>query len=152
MKRKEAKALNLKTYNTGINCRNGHECDRETSNGSCIQCRASYSKVYRKRAVYIEYNKEYSKTDAGRKSTSIKNKLACDKYPNAHKSRAYYWSHRHLMDVLKFCELCSSPNGIEAHHYDYNLPLSVVFLCKKCHTDWHMNSKPINRISGIFTK
>src|SRR5258707_1304822 len=38
MSRSEAKGLGLKRYFSGLPCRNGHVCERHTSNGSCSEC------------------------------------------------------------------------------------------------------------------
>ena len=39
---------------------------------------------------------------------------------------------------LYFCEKCGEKNNrIHGHHDDYAFPLSVRWLCPKCHTDWH---------------
>jgi len=47
-----------------------------------------------------------------------------------------------------FCEKCGNPqilkngaNGIQAHHCDYDKPLEVEWLCKKCHYEWHKINK-----------
>ena len=42
------------------------------------------------------------------------------------------------------CEICGA-NDTEAHHDDYNKPLSVRWLCPAHHREWHSRNKPIRR-------
>lgn len=49
------------------------------------------------------------------------------------------WAHSALRSALrrqlleqKPCEVCSDPAS-EAHHPDYDRPMDVVWLCRKCH-------------------
>jgi hypothetical protein len=47
------------------------------------------------------------------------------------------------------CELCGElgkfkdgRSNVQAHHDDYNRPLSVRWLCQKHHHEWHKTNKP----------
>jgi hypothetical protein len=47
------------------------------------------------------------------------------------------------------CESCHGSvrfkdgrSGVQAHHDDYSKPLSVRWLCQRCHHAWHIENKP----------
>lgn len=50
------------------------------------------------------------------------------------------------------CEVCGANgvmadgrNEVQAHHDDYNKPLSVRWLCQEHHYEWHKTNRPISR-------
>ncbi len=42
-----------------------------------------------------------------------------------------------ILNKPTLCEHCTTVPPVEAHHDDYNQPLVVRWLCKKCHFEWH---------------
>jgi predicted DNA-binding protein YlxM (UPF0122 family) len=69
----------------------------------------------------------------------------------------------------RICETCKTipptfkngRTGIQAHHSDYNKPLDVMWLCQKCHHEWHQKNRatplevkrelaPVNMLAGGF--
>jgi hypothetical protein len=50
------------------------------------------------------------------------------------------------------CEKCGATpvfkdgrSGVQAHHCDYNKPLDVMWLCQRCHHEWHRNNRATER-------
>lgn len=42
------------------------------------------------------------------------------------------------------CEVCGGESlKLDAHHCDYNKPLDLMWLCRKCHIDWHRRNQAV---------
>lgn len=52
-----------------------------------------------------------------------------------------YQARRKGLLVPKPCERCGAAR-VEGHHEDYDKPLEVVWLCRKCHTKRHSELQP----------
>ena len=57
-----------------------------------------------------------------------------------------------LIERKTSCEKCGRQDtfadgrtAIQAHHCDYNKPLDVIWLCQKCHHEWHKTHTPVER-------
>lgn len=92
MTRAEAKQINLKRYETGIPCKNGHIAPRQTSNGSCIACirinKPRHDKAYRARNIEAlrAYDKErYRKNPKRTYSSEEQRKAAKRRHYERHK-------------------------------------------------------------------
>lgn len=129
-KRSEALALNRPTYFTGRPCRHGHLAERETQYGKCNDCE---SERLRKKAIaeqesgsYRERHREYMtqyrlQEDWGKQSARRLVRLAFS---------------RGELEKLP-CQRCGATQRIHAHHEDYSMPLDVVWLCPKHHSERH---------------
>ena len=61
-----------------------------------------------------------------------------------------YYVANGLIERPSQCEQCGAfstlrngRSGIQAHHCDYNKPLEVMWLCQKCHHEWHKHNQAI---------
>jgi transcription elongation factor Elf1 len=88
----------------------------------------------------IAYQKQYSKTEAGKKvqyeaDQSRKEKFA---HKRSARSKTFHAIKNGTIQVLP-CLICG--DKAEAHHHDYSRPLDVMWLCKAHHRETHLLTK-----------
>lgn len=101
-----------------------------------------------------EYTRRYNRSKKGeqhRREYYQAHKV--DFIERAKKSNANHKDERRAQHILnnnirrgkldrKPCEKCGAEKA-DAHHDDYNKPLEVRWLCRKCHAEWHSKNEPI---------
>jgi hypothetical protein len=100
------------------------------------------------RAYHREYDnrryKTHSKTEtARRKRWNEKNKA---------KVRVHHKVRRALINGALTrlpCEVCKDIKSI-AHHFDYNQPLNVMWLCELHHKEWHRDNEVIEPLPRLY--
>jgi ribosome-binding protein aMBF1 (putative translation factor) len=74
-------------------------------------------------AKYREQKQEWAKKNKHKKNAHTKLKRAIKKG---------------IITRPKYCQLCGKTNcEIQGHHYDYNKPLEVIWVCTECHGNLH---------------
>ena len=48
------------------------------------------------------------------------------------------------------CSECNKETTIHAHHPNYKKPLKIMWLCPKCHKNWHKKHGFQNGVGGSF--
>lgn len=93
----------------------------------------------------VEARKEYQQTEQGKTAKKRAMNAYRKRYPM--KYAAHVITRNAVRDgKLKpeiSCSVCNSTESIEGHHDDYTKPLSVRWLCRKCHNEWHKHNEPI---------
>jgi len=136
----------------------------------CKECnKKDVSENYRKR---IDQYKDYDQTRNQKrkeyiKENSKKNKRTKEtifnyskKWQNVNKLKRA--SHIILGNGIRdgkikkgVCQICGTSKNIQAHHYDYTKPLSVIWLCTEHHAKIHWwlkkNERRLRRLKSKFT-
>lgn len=94
---------------------------------------ASYKRKHY--ALHLKERKVSEKNYRDSHREEIKQRLALYRESNSHKVRARDTAGEHIS--LEECEVCGTDKKVERHHYDYSLPLSVIFLCATHHRRLH---------------
>lgn len=128
------------------------EKERRGANSERIK---EYERIYSKSengmAVKKEIQKRYLSTAKGKALVKKSTKKYMDNNPIKIKCHAAVRraikSGRLIAD--EFCNSCNSNSEkLHGHHDDYSLPMSVRWLCAKCHVDWHKeNGEGANAIA-----
>ena len=90
-----------------------------------------------------EYYLKWKESDSGKQYLKENWKERKKKY------RKHYKASEKVKDAIKAgklvrpetCSICNEKGRIEGHHADYDKPLEVIWVCKKCHTMIHKNLK-----------
>lgn len=101
--------------------------------------RQSMWKCLKRRGVHFRDNKRY-----GEENNFWRGTKASDKAQNILEEAI----EKGKVQRKNVCEICGASGKfsdgrtkIQAHHCDYNKPLEVMWLCQKCHHEWHKNNK-----------
>lgn len=96
-----------------------------------------------------EYHKKWRATERGKILTKINIESGYLKYPKHRQARIILGNALKLKKITKpsQCTLCLSSDKIEAHHPNYDEPLNVVWLCRKCHMAIHKSIKEASNAS-----
>ncbi len=95
--------------------------------GPCRECHRQRQKIWdaSNRKKKLEYNRAWRKRNSGRRKIM----LAC--------TNAFWKAIRDgRLKRGKVCAFCDSTEAIEGAHTDYDKPLAVIWLCRKCHRIW----------------
>lgn len=91
----------------------------------------------------LERKRKFNKTQKGR--------LLSAKYRQGKKWIARYTFRNAIRDgkikKVSICQVCLSNKSVEGHHPNYDEPLNVVWLCRKCHMAIHKSIKEASNAS-----
>lgn len=119
------------------------ECNKKDTRDN-RELNIDYYKEYDKQRANnpnrVEARKNYANTENGKIAFNKARKKWLES--NLIKRAAQQLVNNAIRDkklVKKFyCEVCNASDvRIHGHHDDYAFPLSVRWLCPKCHSDWH---------------
>lgn len=127
--------------------------DRKRQNSpKRLKSQAQYRQSAKGKAAQASRHKKYRHTDYGRMKElermkqfrqTVNFKQAIEryrsKYPEKRKAQAALSNAIRKNKIIRpnNCSICQISCIPQGHHCDYSKPLSVIWLCKKCHSDLH---------------
>lgn len=93
---------------------------------------------------YVEARRAYQK-GAGRIAANEASKRHRKAYPKRAKAKSMISHAIRDGNIVRpnNCEACGKTGTPQGHHCDYNKPMDVMWLCIKCHRQWHKENTPI---------
>jgi hypothetical protein len=125
---------------------------KEMSDGHVNKCKdCNKQDVIINRKSKLQYYREYDKKRNSLEHRKIKSIEKCSNYrkENPKKYKAHSLVNSSIrngkLKKPKICESCLSQSKLNAHHDDYDKPLSVRWLCSPCHSEWHKYNQALNQ-------
>ncbi|KKM01346.1 hypothetical protein LCGC14_1795390 [marine sediment metagenome] len=106
----------------------------------CKECSKAEARLYNKNGYYRNYLREYYKRPEAREQRK-KRMIEYRTRPAVRIKNLARWFVNHEIRSGRLnrqpCAFCGEEQG-EAHHKDYTQPLMIVWLCKACHHQVHI--------------
>ncbi len=113
---------------------------RSSPDGLNYWCKTCWKTYKQENKVCIAaWKKDWSQTSVGKEVNSRASVVQREKYPKRGKARIAV-GHAIATGKLErpsICESCCDKRFVEAHHPNYDEPLEIEWLCKKCHLELH---------------
>ena len=95
----------------------------------------------------LQRNKEYAKTDVGKQVVAKSRNNYRKKHKLRYVAKAVFGHAVRDGKILRpnYCSHCGIEGSPQGHHNDYNKPLDVVWVCVRCHTNFHNEVKILER-------
>ena len=109
--------------------------------GKCKDC--TKRDVTENRNRNLKRIREYDRMRARTKKHADRNRKWAIDNPEKVRAQQYLhnWTARGKIKKPDICELCGEkPLRIVGHHTDYSKPLDVMWLCDRCHRNWHVKN------------
>jgi hypothetical protein len=121
---------------------------KEMADGHLNVCKECVKK--RVKGYGDKYDKRRRNTPKRKKWLYEFQKKMRKKYIKKYRCRNRFWKSvlRNEIEKKKECVKCGvsgEKKRIEAHHCDYDKPFDVMWLCSKCHHEWHKENEPLNQ-------
>lgn len=130
-------------------CKDCKKAQQTQTRNDNIDYYRAYDSERDKTPERMEKKKAYYQTEAGKQVKAKANKKYKHNFPKASKARNAVSNAIRDGKLIKptTCECCGNETStrlLHGHHCDYDKPLDVMWLCNKCHVEWHMHNTPIN--------
>lgn len=112
---------------------------------SCKACLKIRDAIRDKTPERRQVKRDYAATPGGRERSNAAKKAYSFRNPKVRSAQVAVGNAVRDGKLTKpsYCECCREALFVEAHHCDYNKPLEVMWLCDRCHKDWHLENDPI---------
>lgn len=129
-------------------CKECNKKDVTKNRNDNLEHYRDYDKTRSKLQHRVEARNEYAKTEVGAMNVQKAKDSYIKRNPKIRSTHIGVGNAVRDGKLVKskYCEspYCEHPDGyVEAHHCDYNKPLEVMWLCDRCHKDWHLNNDPV---------
>jgi hypothetical protein len=126
-----------------------HKSDEIKTHRVCSSCKKllPFSEYYKNKSIPSGHihqckdcNREYRR---GREAPLQATRRSLAKYPEKRKARSIlrYFLVKNPSYKPSECSVCNRTGRIHGHHNNYDKPLEVIWVCPRCHTDIHKETK-----------